>query len=78
MKKTIVLSMLVFSLAAIPVMAQPPGGGGGGSNPGGGGAPAGVPIDGGLSLLIGAGAALGGGLWYKKRKDDLQDGEAPK
>ncbi|GGH68926.1 PID-CTERM protein-sorting domain-containing protein [Phaeocystidibacter marisrubri] len=48
--------IFAFFLAAISVSAQP-------GNPS---APA--PIDGGVSLLIAAGAALGGKKFYDKRK----------
>ena len=60
MKKQVVQSVILLSsmlLAASFIYAGPPGGGGG----------SGAPIDGGLSLLIGAGASYGIKKLYKKK-----------
>jgi len=60
MKKQVVQSVILLSsmlLTATFIHAGPPGGGGG----------AGAPIDGGLSLLIGAGASYGIKKLYKKK-----------
>ena len=60
MKKQVVQSVILLSsmlLAATFIYAGPPGGGGG----------SGAPIDGGLSLLIGAGASYGIKKLYKKK-----------
>jgi len=62
MKKQLVQSVILLSsmlLTATFIYAgHPPGGGGG----------AGAPIDGGLSLLIGAGASYGIKKLYKKKQ----------
>ena len=61
MKKQVVQSIILLSsmlLAATFIYAGPPGGGGG----------SGAPIDGGLSLLIGAGASYGIKKLYKKKE----------
>ena len=67
MKKQVVQSVILLSsmlLTATFIHAGPPGGGGG----------AGAPIDGGLSLLIGAGASYGIKKLYKKkdRKEEIK------
>jgi len=56
---------LLFNLAAQP---PPPGGGGGTSNPNCFPPPC-IPIDGGISWLLLAGAAYGGKKLYKANKD---------
>ncbi len=63
-----VLSFVIALSLGTDVLAGPPGGGGG---PGGGGCvpPPCVPIDGGISLLVAAGVALGG----KKIFDSLKN-----
>lgn len=63
-----VLSFVIALSLGTDVLAGPPGGGGG---PGGGGCvpPPCVPIDGGISLLVSAGVALGG----KKIFDSLKN-----
>ena len=61
MKKQVLQSVILLSsmlLAATFIYAGPPGGGGG----------SGAPIDGGLSLLIGAGASYGIKKLYKKKE----------
>ena len=61
MKKQVLQSVILLSsmlLAATFINAGPPGGGGG----------SGAPIDGGLSLLIGAGASYGIKKLYKKKE----------
>jgi hypothetical protein len=67
MKKQVVQSVILLSsmlLTATFIHAGPPGGGGG----------AGAPIDGGLSLLIGAGASYGIKKLYKKKgkKEEIE------
>ena len=60
MKKQVAQSVILLSsmlLAVTFIYAGPPGGGGG----------SGAPIDGGLSLLIGAGASYGIKKLYKKK-----------
>lgn len=59
---TVIISILGFAVYALP----PSGIGGPGT--GGDGDPD-VPIDGGISLLIAAGAALGGAKLLKKKKE---------
>lgn len=49
------ISLVMLLVAALPAMAQPP-------------PPPATPIDGGLSLLLGAGAAYGAKKIYDKRK----------
>ena len=63
-----VLSFVIALSLGTDVLAGPPGGGG---RPGGGGCvpPPCVPIDGGISLLVAAGVALGG----KKIFDSLKN-----
>lgn len=77
---------LAFVTVASLVFAAPSGGGPGGGN--GGGAPNGsgppaagggcwpppcIPIDGGISLLIAAGAVYGGRKLYQKHKESKTD-----
>ena len=66
-KKSCLLAAFLFTLSVISY-ANPPGGGGNPSDPGDGGDPdAGVPIDGGISLLLVAGAAYGARKIYKQK-----------
>ncbi len=65
MKKYAFKLIATFSFVAImalgtDVLASPPGGGGGPGGQGGCIPPPCVPIDGGISLLVAAGVALGG------------------
>jgi hypothetical protein len=66
-RKLIALSILLFCVTAIGICQPPP-------PPGGGAAPCGgpfgtvCPIDGGVSLLIAAGAALGGKKAFNLKK----------
>jgi len=67
MKKQVAQSVILLSsmlLAVTFIYAGPPGGGGG----------SGAPIDGGLSLLIGAGASYGIKKLYKKKgkKEEIE------
>ena len=64
MKKVIlIIGLLVFLSSAI-LRAQPTGGG-----PGGGGPPGGaIPIDGGIAILVAAGAFLGARKIFNKQK----------
>ena len=60
------LAGIVFSLS---LFANPPGGGDGGTpDPGGDPDAAAIPIDGGISLLLAAGAALGAKKLYDNKK----------
>jgi peptidoglycan/LPS O-acetylase OafA/YrhL len=66
MKKTLLLISFVFILLVLPVLikdasAQPP------PPP-----PQDIPIDGGLFLLIAAGAAYGARKLYKQQKEDKE------
>jgi hypothetical protein len=67
-RKLILLSIFFFSFAAIGISQAPP------TPPSGGAAPCGgpfgtvCPIDGGVSLLIAAGAALGGKKAFDLKK----------
>lgn len=65
MKKAIgIIIMSLLLVFALEMKAQPPG-------PGGGqGDPPGIPIDGGLSILLAAGAAYGGKKIYDMSKDE--------
>lgn len=65
MKKAVSILTLGFLLVfALEMKAQPP-------DPGGGqGDPPGIPIDGGLSILLAAGAAYGGKKIYDMSKDE--------
>ncbi len=65
MKKAVSILLIGFSvLFALEMKAQPPGPGGGQDEP------MGIPIDGGLSILLAAGAAYGGKKIYDMSKDD--------
>ncbi len=70
MRKLLFLT-IILSLSSLSLFSLPPGGLG---PPGGGGDPdndPAIPIDGGVSLLIAAGAALGGAkLFRKKAKEE--------
>jgi hypothetical protein len=67
-RKLLVLSIFLFCIAAIGICQAPP------TPPSGGAAPCGgpfgtvCPIDGGVSLLIAAGAALGGKKAFDLKK----------
>ena len=68
MKKQLVQSAVLLGcmlLTATFIYSRPPGGGGG--------AGAGAPIDGGLSLLIGAGASYGIKKLYKKKEKNADN-----
>ena len=71
MKKILYLSLFFLLISFnTDLKAQPP-------DPGGGqGDPPGVPIDGGLSLLLAAGVAYGGKKVYQMNKKDAEDTEA--
>jgi len=87
--KRIFLTLTLIYISAVLFAAKPsPGGPGGaagatgGGAPHGGGAPAAgggcwpppcIPIDGGISLLIAAGAIYGGRKLYQKHKDSKTD-----
>lgn len=62
-------SFVAMMVVGTDVLAGPPGGGGGPGGDGGCIPPPCVPIDGGISLLVAAGVALGG----KKIIDSLKD-----
>jgi len=64
-----VLSFVIALSLGTDVLASPPGGGGGPGGDGGCIPPPCVPIDGGISLLVAAGVALGG----KKIFDSLKN-----
>ena len=73
MKKTLINILPILMLAGFMflgtnLLAAPPGGGGGPGGAGGCIPPPCVPIDGGISILIAAGVALGG----KKINDQLK------
>ena len=62
-----IFSFTLLLILAIPVQAQPP-------EPGdGGGGPAGVPIDGGISLLLAAGVAYGGKKYHEMKKQNDEE-----
>jgi hypothetical protein len=68
MKKQLVQSAVLLGcmlLTATFIYSRPPGGGGG--------VGAGAPIDGGLSLLIGAGASYGIKKLYKKKEKNADN-----
>ena len=66
-KKSCLTAAFLFALSVLSY-ANPPGGGGTPLDPGGGGDPdAGVPIDGGITLLLAAGAAYGARKIYKQK-----------
>lgn len=74
MKKYTFKVIATFSFVAMmalgtDVLASPPGGGGGPSGQGGCIPPPCVPIDGGISLLIAAGVALGGKKIFNSLKN---------
>ena len=73
MKKLFYLNLLFLMISiSNDLKAQPPSG-----DPGGGqGDPPGIPIDGGLSLLLAAGVAYGGKNVYQMNKKDAEDTEA--
>ena len=68
-QKLIILAF--FLITGAVVKAQPPDPG---EDPGGAGG--GVPIDGGLALLLAAGAGYGAKKAYDYRKKNKKDGEA--
>ncbi len=59
------MMMGCFLMLATFLHASPPGGGGGGD--------AGAPIDGGISLLVAAGASYGVKKLYKNRKEKAKE-----
>lgn len=77
-----ILAALALALSAQVAMAQPPppddpnnvGGGSGGDGGSGGGA--GVPIDGGLGILMAAGAGLGLKKAWDARKSNSTEGDS--
>ena len=69
MKNKSLLLAIILGFISVSVWALPPGGLG----PGAGQDPDNdaVPIDGGISLLIAAGAAIGGSKLLKKKKEQV-------
>jgi hypothetical protein len=67
-RKLIVLSIFLFSVTAIGICQAPPTPPSGGATPCGGPFGTVCPIDGGVSLLIAAGAALGGKKAFDLKK----------
>ena len=69
-KSLLLLTFTFFSIVGITnLAAQPPGPGGGGTVVPGCDSPGCIPIDGGISWLLLAGAAYGGKKLYKANKD---------
>jgi len=57
--KKIILTLILFSLASFAIAEDvPPSGPPDGE----------VPIDGGISILVASGVALGARMWYKRNK----------
>lgn len=74
MKKSIFILITIFSfLGVLELNAQPPGPGGGVDPKPGCDNPPCVPIDGGLSFLLIAGAALGSKKIYDHKKSKEED-----
>ena len=69
MKINKIILTITISLFGLAAYALPPSGIGGPGTGGEGDPDAGVPIDGGISLLVAAGAALGGAKLFKKKKE---------
>ena len=74
--KTLKLILVLFAFMVLPMLSfsdtpppPPPGGSGG---PGGGGTPVGVPIDGGMGILLALGLAYGGKKLYSMRKEKAE------